>query len=153
MNGTALRFTVTTRVTVINTATYVRFYYAKLSCLSSAFLCRLFQKTWEFGDGNSFSSVCLVKSVAGWGGSVLTTLGVLELFVFSFLSLFPSLVFFFSPSTNAQLQLFVSPPASCQLESLSVDILTQHLLPTGELGMCQKSWWQATLHLPSILVR
>lgn len=67
---------------------------------------------------------------------MLTTLGVLELFVFAFLSLFPSLFFF--PTTNAQLQLFVSPPASCQLERLSVDILTQHLLPTGEIGTCQK---------------
>lgn len=122
-------------------------------CINSGFLpdsvCRLpnLPEDWEFGDGNSFSSVCLVKMLRVGGGLVLTTRGVLELFVFSFLSLFS---FFFS--TNAQLQLFVSPPASCQLERLSVDILTQHLLPTGEIGMCQKSWWQATLHLTSILV-
>lgn len=38
-------------------------------CLSSGSQCWLLNlpEHWEFGDGNSFSSVCLVKSVAGWG--------------------------------------------------------------------------------------
>lgn len=142
---TVLLFTVTASVMITNTATFTVCCVRMLS-----FFCVPLPEDWEFGDGNSFSCVCLVKSVVGSGDWCWQPWGVLKLFVFSFLSLFPSLLPFFS--TNAQLQLFVSPPASCQLERLSVDILTQHLLPSGEIGMCQKSWWQATSHLTSVLV-
>ncbi len=79
-------------------------------------------KTLMSWDGNSFSSVCLVKSTVGWGIGVDNP-EVLELFAFS-LSLSPA----FFPT---RLQLFESPPASCQLDSLRKHS-THHLLPTGE---------------------
>lgn len=85
-------------------------------------------KTLMSWDGNSFSSVCLVKSIVGWGIGVDNPEGIRAVCL---LSLSPA---FFS----TRLQLFESPPASCQLDSLRKHLHTPPASHWGNRCMVEK---------------